>query len=56
MALDLNGKKKLANATPDYRAGWGDGLDDMKCMVLTVFREHPELSRDEIYNYIKENL
>lgn len=54
--LELKGKAKYDAGSADYREGWGDGIDDMKKMVLTVFREHPELGRDEIYNYIKDNL
>lgn len=33
-----------------------DGMDKMKKMVLTVFREHPEMTKQEIYEYIKDNL
>lgn len=54
--LELKGKALYGVGSADYREGYGDGIDDMKKMVLTVFREHPELGRDEIYNYIKDNL
>lgn len=33
-----------------------DGMDAMKKMVLTVFREHPEMTKGEIEQYIKDNL
>lgn len=33
-----------------------NGMDTMKHMVLTVFREHPEMTKEEIYQYIKDNL
>lgn len=36
--------------------GYIDGLNQMKKMVLTVFTEHPEMNKEEIKNYIKENL
>lgn len=33
-----------------------DGMTAMKKMVLTVFREHPEMTKGEIEQYIKDNL
>lgn len=32
------------------------GLSDMKRFVLEVFEEHPEMTKEEIKNYIKDNL
>ena len=36
--------------------GFIDGLGEMKKMVLTVFDEHPEMTTEQIKNYIEENL
>lgn len=36
--------------------GMTDEMDRMKKMVLTVFREHPEMTKGEIEQYIKDNL
>ena len=33
-----------------------NGMDLMKKMVLKVFNEHPEMSKEQIKQYIKENL
>lgn len=33
-----------------------DGMSSMKKMVLTVFAEHPEMTTEQIKNYIKDNL
>lgn len=43
--------------TPDeYAEAYGRGLNSMRKMVLTVFREHPEMSKSEIEDYIRGNL
>lgn len=39
-----------------FADGYGRGLTTMKKMVLKVFREHQEMSKQEIEQYIKENL
>lgn len=44
------------NMTKDYKEGWRVGTHNMLTMVLTVFEEHPEMTKEEIKNYIKENL
>lgn len=40
----------------NYLNGKIDGLNKMKKMVLEIFEEHPEKSKEEIKDYIKENL
>ncbi len=49
-------RKIPVNASSDYMEGHIDGLGNMKTMVLTVFTEHPEMSKEEIKKYIEENL
>lgn len=36
--------------------GHSKGLTSMKKMVLRVFDEHPEMTTEQIKNYIKDNL
>ena len=36
--------------------GYIDGLNRMKQIVLAVFDEHPEMTTEQIKNYIKDNL
>ena len=40
----------------EYAEAYGKGLNSMRKMVLTVFREHPEMSAREIEQYIRDNL
>lgn len=40
----------------DFAEGYGKGLTSMKKMVLRVFNEHPEMTTEQIKNYIKDNL
>lgn len=40
----------------DYAEGYDRGLTSMKKMVLRVFNEHPEMTTEQIKNYIKDNL
>ncbi len=40
----------------DYAKGYGKGMTSMKRMVLTVFREHQEMTKQEVEQYIKDNL
>lgn len=56
MDLKLKGKEKYDKRSDDYKEGWRDGMSDMSKMVLSVFAEHPELSKEETMIYIKENL
>lgn len=36
--------------------GLCDGMSDMVKMVLTVFKEHPDYTKEQIEQYIKDNL
>ena len=40
----------------EYAQAYGKGLNSMRKMVLTVFREHPEMTKQEVEQYIRENL
>lgn len=40
----------------EYAEAYGKGLNSMRKMVLTVFREHPEMTKQEVEQYIKDNL
>lgn len=40
----------------DFLDGKIEGLNNMKKYVLEVFDKHPDASKEEIKNYIKENL
>lgn len=40
----------------DYYNGLCDGLSDMVKIVLTVFNEHPDYTKEQIEQYIKDNL
>lgn len=40
----------------EFADGYGKGLTTMKRLVLSVFREHPHMNKQEIEQYIKENL
>lgn len=42
--------------TSEYLNGKIEGLNKMKKMVLEIFDEHPNASKEEIKNYIKEIL
>lgn len=39
-----------------FTEGFSRGLTSMKKMVLRVFAEHPEMTTEQIKNYIKDNL
>lgn len=40
----------------EYAEAYGRGLNSMRKMVLTVFREHQDMSKQEVEQYIRENL
>ena len=40
----------------EYAEQYGRGLTSMKKFVLAVFREHPEMTKQEVEQYIKDNL
>ena len=42
--------------TKDFLDGFTVGTNNTLAMILTVFREHPELSKEQIEQYIKDNL
>ena len=44
------------NPSKDYLEGFSTGTNNMLAMVLTVFAENPEMDRDQIEAYIKDNL
>lgn len=48
--------ERYAYTPEEYAEACGRGLNSMREMVLTVFREHPEMSKGEIENYIRDNL
>lgn len=48
--------ERYAYTPEEYAKAYGKGLNSMRRMVLTVFREHPEMSKGEIERYIRENL
>lgn len=49
-------KKLPTEMTDEFREGLTLGMDNMLAMVMTVFEEHPEMTKDDIKRYIKENL
>lgn len=48
--------ERYAYTPEEYAKAYGKGLNSMRRMVLTVFREHPEMTKGEIERYIRENL
>ena len=40
----------------DHLEGKVEGMNAMKDMVLEVFNEHADFTKEEIKNYIEENL
>lgn len=40
----------------EYARGYGKGMTSMKKMVLSVLREHQQMSIQEVAQYIRENL
>lgn len=49
-------KKLPTEMTDEFREGLTLGMDNMLAMVMTIFEEHPEMTKDDIKRYIKENL
>lgn len=49
-------RKIPINAGDEYRDGFEHGMNNMLTMVKTVFAEHPQWTRAEIEQYIKDNL
>ena len=39
---------RYAYTPQEYAEAYGKGLNSMRKMVLTVFKEHPEMSKGEI--------
>lgn len=48
--------ERFAYTPQEYAQAYGKGLNSMRKMVLTVFREHPEMTKQEVEQYIRENL
>ena len=48
--------ERFAYTPQEYAQAYGKGLTSMRKMVLTVFREHPEMTKQEVEQYIKDNL
>jgi hypothetical protein len=49
-------KKITVDASSEFREGVILGMDNMLAMVMTVFEEHPEMTKEQIKQYIKDNL
>ncbi len=49
-------KKLPTEMTDEFRKGLTLGMNNMLAMVMTVFEEHPEMTKEDIKRYIKENL
>lgn len=49
-------KKLPIEMTDEFREGVTLGMNNMLVMVLTVFEEHPEMTKSDVEQYIKENL
>lgn len=49
-------RKIPVDAGDEYRDGYEHGMNNMLAMVKTAFAEHPEMTRAEIEQYIKDNL
>lgn len=48
--------ERYAYTPEEYAEAYGKGLTSMRKMVLTVFRENPNMSAKEIEQYIRDNL
>ena len=48
--------KMPLHPSKDYLEGFELGTNNMLAMVLTVFEEHPEMSKAQIEQYIRDNL
>lgn len=49
-------EKLPSDATQDFKDGFVLGLNNMLAMVLTVFDEHKDYTKEQIEQYIKDNL